>query len=413
MDSLSEISLKLGFNVSVLTTKPEDGYIGIIRGREIKQKHTIYHISINRININPRVNFGKQQDEWINYKGLVHCIHVKHNTLFIRRNGKSLWCGNSPPYFSAKDYGNKSSGNIGNAQGDDDMTPYQVYMEMMLQVFKEVYRVLKPGRYFMMNAAPIVYEEQRYPVPYHLLNLMEEVGFNYQDMIVWKKPDGITSSKRFGVCMQNPYPLYYKPNNVYEPCFLMRKGDSEYPKEQHQLSIDKLKLYQNDVWNIQPDTHNEHPAPFPYKLAWNFVYALCPRNETVLDMFGGSGTTSLVARDLGIDCVLYELEQEYVDMIKERVASSQGLGKFVKGAKDFKLELVEQENVVFTPVKKISPTNSMKKQVHIYPIHIYACTKCSVEMEINNNQYFNYDLSKWRPFENKCLVCGSDVKEVI
>lgn len=318
----------------------------------------------------------------------------------------------SPPYFNVKDYGDKSDGNIGTSKLDEYKTPYQNYLDDMRYVFAECYRVLKNGRYIFMNSAPIVFEEQRYPVPYHLLNLMEEVGFNYMDNIIWAKPEGITSSKRFGICMQQPYPLYYKPNNIYEPCFIMRKGGSDYPKEKHQLDIDKLKLFQNDIWRIQPDTHNKHPAPFPYKLAWNFVYALVPRNESILDPFGGSGTTGLVARDLNIDCVLFELEDQYVKMIKERVAANQGLGKFVEGAKNFKLEVVEQKSVNIPSMKKI-PTTPRKKQVCIYPMNLYSCKKCMCEMEINNNEYFDYELQKWKTFEKKCVLCGSDVKKVI
>ncbi len=171
---------------------------------------------------------------------------------------------------------------------------------------------------------------------------MEEVGFSYADNIIWVKPEGITSSKRFGVCMQMPYPLYWKPNNIYEPCFLMRKGEPVYPTTnfESRLSVPKLKQFQNDIWRIQPDTNNEHPAPFPYQIPWNFIYALIPRNESVLDPFGGSGTTGLAARDLDVDCVLYELEEKYVDMIKERVGSNKSLGSFVEGATQFEVEVI-------------------------------------------------------------------------
>jgi len=35
-------------------------------------------------------------EEWIDYKGLVYCVEVpKYHTLFVRRNGKSFWCGNT------------------------------------------------------------------------------------------------------------------------------------------------------------------------------------------------------------------------------------------------------------------------------------------------------------------------------
>ncbi len=335
----------------------------------------------------------------------------------------------SPPYFNAKDYGDKTTGNIGTSDVDTTRTPYQVYLSMMKNVFVEIYRVLKQGRYLLMNAAPIVYEQQRYPVPYHLFNLMEEVGFDYADNIIWKKPDGITSSKRFGVCMQQPYPLYYKPNNVYEPCFLMRKGVPQYPdysdvdhKHIEKLSIDKLKKFQNDVWQIQPDTHNEHPAPFPYQLPWRFIYALVPRDESVLDPFGGSGTTALAARDLDVDCILYELESKYVNMIKERVASSQGLGKFVEGAKDIQVEVVEQKNVLrrdfpnTKPISKMARPSALPlkkvKQVEIHKRRLYMCDICDIEWEITNNQFYAYHSHQWVKFEGHCPNCAMKVREI-
>lgn len=348
-------------------------------------------------------------------------------------------CVTSPPYFNAKDYGEKVGGNIGNADIDTFSTPYQNYLKMMKNVFAEVYRVLKDGRYFLMNAAPIVYDQKRFPVPYHLFNLMEEVGFTYADNIIWKKPDGITSSKRFGIVMQQPYPLYYKPNNVYEPCFLMRKGKPDYPKEQHKIEIETLKKFQNDVWQIQPDTHNDHPAPYPYQLPWRFIYALVPRNETVLDPFGGSGTTAVAARDLDVDCVLYELESHYIDMIKNRVAANKGLGKFVDGAKDIQLEVVQQKEIkkvlpLDTPLKKISdaPANAPKtkidlmaarqvgmtegikkiKQVEIHKRRLYMCDICDIEWEISDNNVFDYAAAVWKFFEGNCPNCGIKMREV-
>jgi len=344
--------------------------------------------------------------------------HIKDNSI-----GGAV---TSPPYFSAKDYGDKTEGNIGNADIDLTRTPYQVYLDMMKNVFAEVYRVLKPGRFFLMNAAPIVYNKQRYPVPYHLFNLMEEVGFDYADNIIWKKPDGISSSKRFGIVMQQPYPLYYKPNNIYEPCFLMRKpGKFEYPREP-KLSIDKLKKFQNDVWNIQPDTHNDHPAPYPYQLPWRFIYSLCLRDEIVLDPFGGSGTTALAARDVGVDCVMFEYESKYIKMIQDRLQGGGGLGKFVEGAVDTNIKVIEQGEIKRSPTtsqdkertKSLPPTQRPtkepnKKQTLTYKKHTYVCDICDgMEIDVYHNKIFDYDKSEWKYWDNKCPACGMKVRDI-
>ena len=46
------------------------------------------------------------------------------------------------------------------------------------------------------------------------------------------------------------------------------------------------------------------------------------RSRTVLDPFGGSGTTGLVANNLGRNAVLIELNKDYVDIAKKRIKST-------------------------------------------------------------------------------------------
>jgi len=46
---------------------------------------------------------------------------------------------------------------------------------------------------------------------------------------------------------------------------------------------------------------------------------------TILDPFGGAGTTALVADRLGRDCILIELNPEYAEMARKRIAGDAGL----------------------------------------------------------------------------------------
>ena len=62
-----------------------------------------------------------------------------------------------------------------------------------------------------------------------------------------------------------------------------------------------------------------HPAPFPDELPSRLIQLYTVEGETVLDPFGGSGTTMKVARNLKRNSFLYEINSEYIDLIKENV----------------------------------------------------------------------------------------------
>lgn len=65
-----------------------------------------------------------------------------------------------------------------------------------------------------------------------------------------------------------------------------------------------------------------HFATFPPDLIRPCVLAGCPTGGTVLDPFGGSGTTGQVAKELGRDAILIELNPDYIKLARERCGES-------------------------------------------------------------------------------------------
>ena len=59
------------------------------------------------------------------------------------------------------------------------------------------------------------------------------------------------------------------------------------------------------------------------------IKLITPPNGLVLDPFGGSGTTAVAAQENGFNYVLIEREKEYIDIIKQRVASSKKVNPVV------------------------------------------------------------------------------------
>lgn len=228
----------------------------------------------------------------------------------------------SPPYFNVKDYGTENIGSIDN---------YASYLKSLRQVFEECYRVLANGRYACINISDIISGGRKYPLHAQGISILQRCGFKYVDNIIWKKPAGRKNgncsgaSKRFGLLIQHPYPMYYYPNNVYEHILVFRKGDFDYKtlthdmKEDSKINIRYARLHWNtDIWEMMPETRKGHPAMFPEQLPEALIRLYTYKGEAVLDPFLGSGTTCAIAKKLYRSSVGYEINGAYLELIKKK-----------------------------------------------------------------------------------------------
>jgi len=80
------------------------------------------------------------------------------------------------------------------------------------------------------------------------------------------------------------------------------------------------------VWEVATQPFSEaHFATYPPALIEPCILAGCPKGGTVLDPFGGAGTTGLVADRLQRDAILIELNPEYAEIARKRIASEAGM----------------------------------------------------------------------------------------
>lgn len=87
------------------------------------------------------------------------------------------------------------------------------------------------------------------------------------------------------------------------------------------------------VWEVATQPFSEaHFATYPPALIEPCILAGCPKGGTVLDPFGGAGTTGLVADRLGRNAVLIELNPEYAAIAERRLTADAGLFAEVKAA---------------------------------------------------------------------------------
>lgn len=93
---------------------------------------------------------------------------------------------------------------------------------------------------------------------------------------------------------------------------------------QKRISEGKLgaKLYDwweiNQVKNVSKEK-TEHPCQIPEELISRIIKTTAHPNQTIIDVFGGSGTTSKVAKELGYDSITYEIDNKYINIIETRL----------------------------------------------------------------------------------------------
>lgn len=287
-------------------------------------------------------------------------------------------CVTSPPYFGLRDYG--VAGQIGLEPTPD------AFVAEMVAVFREVRRVLRddgtlwlnlgdsyastvkgsggagksrlgPNR-DLQNIGHQKFEPRRFDmqglkpkdligIPWRVAFALQADGWWLRSSIVWHKPNSMPESVRD------------RPTSAHENIFLLAKSDryffdADAVKEQaieyartpnrprvdtgirkgasdaridavNQCGVNELRNIRN-VWTVATQPFSDaHFATFPPALIEPCIKAGCPAGGTVLDPFGGAGTTGLVAGRLQRSAILIELNSDYVAMAERRIAREAGM----------------------------------------------------------------------------------------
>ena len=181
-----------------------------------------------------------------------------------------------------------------NSYGDD--LKESDYKDWMVSVLDEMYRIIKPDGSIFFNHKPRRHNNKVFLPTDFISNSKLDI---YQ-VIIWNRLSSPNIRK-----------------DVLVPCtehiYWLTKSKPKVFKE----NVDKN--YKSEVWVINPDKNTEHPAPFPRKLAENCILLTTEENDIVLDPFLGSGTTSLVAKNLNRDYIGIEIDEKYFNIAKERI----------------------------------------------------------------------------------------------
>jgi len=208
------------------------------------------------------------------------------------------------------------------AKHDDDLSPNE-YWDWMREIVEKIYKLTSPGG--------AIYFMQREKNSEHVLRCLREAGWEFQNLIVWKKKtSAVPCTIRFG--------------KQYQIIVFATKGQK--PRVFHRLRIDppllpgykhkrKNGIYVTDIWDdireltsgyfagdepIRKDDGSRlHKQQSPVQLLTRILLSSTNPGDLVLDPFTGTGTTLIVAEQLCRNSISIELDSQNVDAIKERL----------------------------------------------------------------------------------------------
>jgi DNA modification methylase len=295
-------------------------------------------------------------------------------TLKTLRDSSVHCCVTSPPYFGLRDYGHEWQ--IGLEDSPD------AFVAEMVAVFREARRVLREDGTLWLNlgdsyaggggfcpTAPSnqagskqtthkgsirgsikpsgnIKAKDLIGIPWRVAFALQADGWYLRQDIIWHKPnpmpesvtDRCTKAHEYVFLLTKNERYFYDAEALREPHSPKTHWYSkdkqapsnmayaDQPSNGGQTGLRKALPNPNgrnrrSVWTVNTSPYKgAHFATFPPDLIRPCILAGCPIGGTVLDPFGGSGTTAQVALEEGRAAILCELNPSYVGLINQRLA---------------------------------------------------------------------------------------------
>jgi DNA modification methylase len=247
----------------------------------------------------------------------------------------------SPPYWGLRDYGN-------DAQIGLEKTPDE-YINNMIEVFNEVFRVLKKDGTLWLNVGDSyssirdtkigLKNKDLVGIPWMLAFALRMNGWYLRQDIIWAKPnpmpesvrDRCTKSHEYIFMLTKSEKYYYDYNAIREPRTSVGSnhqfGGKKYNDPTNPIYGSIQSVYESDgkrnkrdVWNITTQPFKDaHFAVMPEALVEPCILAGSKVDDLILDPFAGSGTVGVVAKKHNRNFIGIELNPDYAKIANDRI----------------------------------------------------------------------------------------------
>ncbi len=277
----------------------------------------------------------------------------------------------SPPYWQLKDYGTENQ--IG---FHDD---YETYINHLNLTWQECFRVLQDGCRLCINIgdqfARSTYYGRYKIIPIHseIIKFCEIIGFDFMGSIIWQKATTMNTSGGASIMGSYPHPRNGIVKLDFEYILLFKKpGNAPKPtteqKENSVMTNEEWNTYFNGHWYFAGAKQDKHLAMFPDELPKRLIKMFSFPNETVLDPFIGSGTTAYVSKILNRNSIGYEINPNFISIIKDRIGESDAFAK--SEIETIKQECINpnfEEKIKFLPYKFVD-LHKLDKKIDVKKI---------------------------------------------
>ncbi|TVS16607.1 MAG: site-specific DNA-methyltransferase [Planctomycetaceae bacterium] len=250
----------------------------------------------------------------------------------------------SPPYYLQRNY--QSESQIG-----QEKTPEQ-YVDRLVAIFTECHRAVKSSGSLWLVLGDKYVDGRLLGMPWRVALALGQAGWILRSDVVWHKPNAMPSAVKNRPTTDHEYVFfltkssqyYYDADAIREPHvtfsensrmkggrnhFFQRDGTPEAGKNQGNPNLHHGRWDQafhpkgrnkRTVWSIPLSKFRDvHFAVFPESLVQTCLLASSPEGGLVLDPFLGSGTTALVAKQLGRHYLGIDSNKDYCRMARRRL----------------------------------------------------------------------------------------------
>lgn len=196
-----------------------------------------------------------------------------------------------------------------------DKQTYQDYLKWLKQRFKEVYRITRTGGRCAINVGSVFDENKEYQALHmDIRDLMIDLGWIHRCEIIWNK-NQISKRTAWG-SWKSPSNNKILPPFEYIEVFHKETPKLEGNKEDIDITKEEFIAYTNALWTIAPASAKKvgHPVPFPKEIPYRLIKLYSYKNDVVLDLFNGSGTTTKTAKELNRQFIGMDISENYCQL---------------------------------------------------------------------------------------------------
>jgi site-specific DNA-methyltransferase (adenine-specific) len=213
----------------------------------------------------------------------------------------------SPPYNVSKEY--------------DQNLSLDEYRTLLLNVYKEVYRVLVCGGRACINVANVG-RKPYIPLHSYIIQdlLCHEVGFHMRGEIIWDKSASSGTSTAWGSWKSATNPTL-RDTHEYILIFSKDTYSRSGTGKKNTISAQEFLSFTKSIWTFPTESAKRvgHPAPFPVELPYRLIQLYTFEDDVVLDPFMGSGATALASLRTNRHFIGYDTKLEYVELAEKRI----------------------------------------------------------------------------------------------